>query len=138
MKSVIVCMKEMSKNNLEQNITLFTSIAHGFFNIITAELVKDLKDSNARRPLPPVKFSHQLSTIIENPLDESSDNSDDQTNTSYKPSGIISPPPFYTKRPTRIPKMTRFELFPKRKSSFNQPTNNDNTTDKTSSLQIST
>ena len=34
--------------------------------------------------------------------------------------------------------MTRFSLFPKRKSSFNQPTNDDNTTDKTSTLPIST
>ena len=48
-----------------------------FLNIITAEMANDLKDSHARRPLPPIKSSHQLSTIIENPLDESFDNSGD-------------------------------------------------------------
>ena len=34
--------------------------------------------------------------------------------------------------------MTRFKLFPKRKSSFNQHANNGNTTDNTSTLPVST
>ena len=79
-----------------------------------------------------------MSTIIETPLDESSDNSDDPTITQIKPSGIVSPPPFYTKRAKPIPKMTRFKLFPKRKSSFNQPTRNGNSSDNTSTLPFST
>ena len=98
----------------------------------------DLKDSHARRPLPPMKSSH-LSTIIENPLDHSSDNSNDPTNTSNNPSRIISPPPFYTKRkrPKRLSKMTRFKLFPNRKSSLYQFTNNVITAVNTSPSQDS-
>ena len=62
-------------------------------------MVNDLKDSHTKRPLPPNRSSHQLPTITENRLDESSDNSDDPTNTANNPSGVISPPPFYKKRP---------------------------------------
>ena len=57
-------------------------------------MINDLRDSHTQRPFLPIKSSHQLSTIIENPLDDSSDNSDDQTNTSNKPSRNISPTPF--------------------------------------------
>ena len=32
------------KYNLKNNITLFSSIAHGFFNIFTAHMVNDLHD----------------------------------------------------------------------------------------------
>ena len=42
------------------------------------------------------------------------------------PFGIISPPPFHTKRPKRFPTMTRFTFFPKRKRFFNQPNKNNN------------
>ena len=64
-------------------------------------MVNDLKDFHATRPIPPIRNSHQRSTIVENPLDECSDNWDDLTNTRNKPSGIISPPVFYTKRPKK-------------------------------------
>ena len=97
-------------------------------------MVNDLKGSHARRPLPPIKSSHQLSTTIENLLDENSDNSDHPTNTRNKHSGIRSPLCFHTNRSKRVP---RFKLFPKRKSSFNQPTNDGNTTDNTSIFPIS-
>ena len=33
------------KYNLKNNITLFSSIAHGFFNILTAQMVNDLHDT---------------------------------------------------------------------------------------------
>ena len=33
------------KHNLEQNITIFSSIAHGFFNILTSEMINYLKDA---------------------------------------------------------------------------------------------
>ena len=101
--------------NPKQNITFHSSVAHGVLNIFTAEMVNDLIDSHARRPLPPIKDSRQLSTIIENPLDEPSNNSDDPTNPANKRSGIISPSPFNTKPPKRISKMTGFKLFPQRK-----------------------
>ena len=74
-------------------------------------MIKNLNGSHARIPLPPFESSHQLSTIIENPLDESSDTSDDSTITPNKPCGICSPPPLYTIRLKRNPKMTQFNLF---------------------------
>ena len=66
-------------------------------------------------------------TITENPLDQTSINSiypsDDlqlpsnRNNDSQTSNGIISPPPFYTKRPTRkLPKMSKLKILPKRKS----------------------
>ena len=68
------------------------------------------------------------------PITESSDNSDDPTNPSGKPSRNTPLPLSYTKRTQRIPKMTRFKFFPKRKRSFDQQTNNSNTTSNTSLL----
>ena len=37
------------KYNLAQNITRFSSIAHGFFNILTAEMVNDLNDTHREK-----------------------------------------------------------------------------------------
>ena len=63
------------KYNSEQNITLLSSIAHGFFDILTAEMFNDLNIARPKRPLPPIQSSQfPLSTITENPLDESPDN----------------------------------------------------------------
>ena len=67
-----------------------------------------------------------LSTIIENPLNDSSasldyplDNltlSQTPTNESHKSNGTTSPPPFYTKRPVRkLPKISRLKFLPKQK-----------------------
>ena len=102
------------KDNLDQNITILRSIAHGFFNILTSEMINDLKDALfKKRALGSHKTSSKfsLSTITENPLDQRSINSDypsdnlqlspSRNNDSQNPIGIISPPPFYTKRPTR-------------------------------------
>ena len=102
------------KHNLKQNVTIYSSIAHGFLFIITAEMVNDLKHSRARRQ-PPNKSSHQLSTITENPLDESSDISNDPTIPSHNPSGLFHRhSSIYTKSPKRIPRNTRFKIIPKR------------------------
>ena len=71
------------------------------------------------------KFS--LSTITENPLHQTSINSDypsdklqlspNRNNDTQNSNRIISPPPFYTKRPTRnLPQMSKFKFLPKRKS----------------------
>ena len=38
------------KYNLKNNITLFSSIAHGFFNILTAQMVNDLSDIQNKKP----------------------------------------------------------------------------------------
>ena len=96
-----LCKTILVKYNLKQNIIFLVS-SHDFFINITADMIHDLKDSHTQRPLPPIKCSHQLSTIFKNTLDDPSDNSLDPTNTSTKPSRIHSPPPFYTKRPKRL------------------------------------
>ena len=56
-----------------------------------------------------------------------------RTGISSNPTGITSPPPFYTKRPTRISKMTRFEFLPKRKQYSSQKPNTGQSTSTTSS-----
>ena len=80
----------------KQNITVLSSIANGFFNILTTEIVNDIQAAQSNRR---IKSSQQLSTITENPLDESFNISDDQPNTLSNRTGIISPPLFFTKRP---------------------------------------
>ena len=91
------------KYNLKQNITIFSSIAHGFFNILTAQMVNDLRDTHHQKPALPLKTS------------KSSDNSlDNSTISINNHTGITSPPPFYTKRPNTL-HMTRSKLFPERR-----------------------
>ena len=119
------------KYNLKQNITLLNSIAHGFLNILTADMVHDLKNARSKSSS---KSSHQMSNITDNPVDESSYNPNDTTGISSNPPGITSPPPFYTKRPNRISKMTRFKFLPNRKPYSNQTSLQ--ILYKTSSLQI--
>ena len=62
------------KYNLKQNITVLSSIAHGFLNILTADMVNDLKNARSKRPF---KNSNHLPHITENPLDASSLNPPD-------------------------------------------------------------
>ena len=38
------------KYNPKNNITLFSSIAHGFFNILTAQMVNDLNGNQNKKP----------------------------------------------------------------------------------------
>ena len=89
------------KNNLKQNITIFSSIAHDFFNILTAQMVNDLKDTHPQKPTLPLKTSKYLDNFPDN-----------STNSINNHTGITSPPPLYTKRPNKL-HMTRFNLFPK-------------------------
>ena len=42
---VKLCKTLSIKYDLKNNITLFRSIAHGFFNILTAQMVNDLHDT---------------------------------------------------------------------------------------------
>ena len=115
---IVKLYKTISINyNLKQNITVLSSIAHGFLNILTADMVHDLKNARSKRSL---ESSNHLPNITENSLDESSLNPNDATGISSNPTGITSPPPFYTKRPTRISKMTHFKFLPKRKQYSNQ------------------
>ena len=65
-----------------------------------------------------------MSNITDNPFDESSYNPNDTTGISSNPIGFTSPPPFYTKRPNRISKMTRFKFLPKLKQYSNQTPHN--------------
>ena len=47
---IIKLCKTISINyNLQNNITLFSSIAHGFFNILTAQMVNDLNDTQNKK-----------------------------------------------------------------------------------------
>ena len=118
------------KYNLEQNITIINSIAHGFLNILTADMIHDLKMFVLNHPL---KVHIKCQTLLTNPLDESSYNPNDTTDISSNPTGITSPPPFYTKRPNRISKMTRFKFLPKRKQYSNQTPHNDHSKSNTQS-----
>ena len=96
------------KYNLKNNITLFSSIAHGFFNILTAQKVNDLHDTQNKKSKNPFFKSKSLDHL-----------SDTSTKLSNHSTGITSPPPFYTKRPNKL-QIPKFELFPKRHH-FSQP-----------------
>ena len=120
------------KYNPKQTITVLSSIAHGFLNILTADMVNDLKNVRSKTSS---KGSNQLSPVTENPLDESSFNPNDTTRISSNPTGITSPPPFYTKRSNRVSKMTRFKFLPKRKQHSNHtPPNTQSQSNTQSSL----
>ena len=88
--------------NLKNNITLFSSIAHGFFNILTAQMVNDLNDTQNKKPRNTLLKSKSLDHF-----------SDTFTNLTNFSTGITSPPPFYTKRHNKL-QMPKFKLFPKR------------------------
>ena len=96
------------KYNPKQNITIFSSIAPCFFNILTAEMLNNFTDTQHRKPKLAFETSESLTHMTGNPLDDYSDN---QTNSINNPAGITSPPLFYTKRPIRL-HLTRFKLFP--------------------------
>ena len=85
------------KYNLKNNITLFSSIAHGFFNILTAQMVNDLNDTQNKKPKNPLLKSKSLDHF-----------SDTSTNLINHSTGITSPPPFYTKRPNKLQNLNYF------------------------------
>ena len=120
-----LCKTISIKYNPKQNITIFTSIAHGFFNILTAEIVNDLNNNCHNKPEVAIKDfkSSPLVHVTDNPLDDFSE-PDNQTNHFTNPTGINSPPPFHAKRPIRFNKTARLKLFPKRKQSLHHKTKN--------------
>ena len=81
---------------------MFSSIAHGFFNILTTQMVNDLHDTQNKKPKNPFLKSKSLDHL-----------SDTSTNLINHSTGITSPPPFYTKRPNKL-QIPKFKLFPKR------------------------
>ena len=97
-----------NKYNLKNNITLLSSIAHGFFNIPTAQMVNGLHDTQDKKPKNPILKSKSLDHL-----------SDTSTNLINLSTGITSPPPFYTKRPKKL-QIPKFKLFPK-KHHFSHP-----------------
>ena len=109
-----------NKYNLKNIITLFSSIAHGFFNILTSQMVNDLNDNQNKKP---------KNTLLKSKLlDHFSDTS---TNLINHSTGLTSPPPFYTKRPNKL-QIPKFKIFPKRHH-FSHP----KTTLQTSTLPFS-
>ena len=87
------------KYNLKQNLTLFSSIAHGFFNVLTARMVNGLQETQNKKPKSSTLFKSKS-------LDNFIDTSPNLINNS---TDVTSPPPFYTKRPNKIqfPKFLR-------------------------------
>ena len=81
---------------------MFSSKAHGFFNILTAEIVDDLNDTHKRKPKIALSTSKSLDNLSDTP-----------TNLNYHSTGNTSPPPFYTKRPNKL-QICEFSFFPKR------------------------
>ena len=90
------------KYHLKHNITLFSSIADGFFNIFTAETVNDLNDTQNRKLKNTLLKSKSLDNF-----------SDTSTNLINQSTDITSPPPFYFKSLNKL-QMPKFKLFPKR------------------------
>ena len=88
---------------------MFSSIAHGFFNILTAQMVNCLNDTENKK-----KTKNTL--LKSKSLDHFADTS---TNLIIHSTGITSPPPFYTKRSNNL-QIPKFKLFPKRHH-FSQP-----------------
>ena len=76
------------KCNLKNKITLFCSIEHGFFNILTAQMVNDLHDTQNKKPKNPFFESKPPDYLSDTP-----------TNLINNSTGITSPPLFYTKSP---------------------------------------
>ena len=72
----------------------------GFFNILTAEMVNDLNETQNRKPKNTLLKSKSLDNF-----------SDTSTNLINHCTGITSPPPFNTKRPNKLqmPKLNYFQ-----------------------------
>ena len=107
---IVKLNKTISKKyNLKQYFTLFSSIAHEFIIILTADMVNDLRHKNRKHP----KLALPTSKSHDNFSDTSNRFSDNQTSPTNNTNGITSPPPFNTKRPKKF-RLTRLNLFPKR------------------------
>ena len=90
------------KYDLKNNITFFSSIAHDFFNVLTARMVSDLNETRNKKPKSTLLKTKSLDNFI-----------DTSTNLINHSTDVTSPPPFYTKRPNKL-QFPKFTLFPKR------------------------
>ena len=81
---------------------MFSSIAHSFFTTLTAEMVNDLNHTHRKTPKLTISTSKSLETL-----------SDNQTATISNQPGMFSPPPFYRKRPIKLP-LNNLKVIPKR------------------------
>ena len=98
------------KYNLKNNFTLFSSIAHGLFNVLTAQMVNDLNETQNEKPKSTLLKSKSLDNFI-----------DTSTNLFNLSTDVTSPPPFCTKRPNKL-QFPKFNLFPKRHHNSHQKT----------------
>ena len=96
------------KYNLKNNITVFSSIAHGFFNVLTARMVNDLNETQNKKPKSTLLKSKSLDNFI-----------DTSTKLIIHSADVTSPPPFYTKRPSKI-QFPKFTFIPKRHHNSHQ------------------
>ena len=62
---------------------MVSSLAHGCFNILTAEMVNDLTNTHHQKPKLPPQTSKSLTYLTDNPLDS-----------IKNPTSITSSPPF--------------------------------------------
>ena len=81
---------------------MFSSIAHGFFISLTAQMVNDLHDTQNKKPKNPFFKSKSLDHL-----------SDTSTSLINHSTGITYPRPLYIKRPNKF-QIPKFKLFPKR------------------------
>ena len=81
-------------------ITLFSSIAHDFFNVLTAQKINDLNDTQNKKPKNTLFKSKSLDNFT-----------DTSTHLINHSTGITSPPLFYTKRSNKL-HIPKFKLFP--------------------------
>ena len=103
-------LSNFTKQYLKNNFTLFSSIAHGSFNVLTAQMVNDLSETQNKKPKSTLLKSKSLENFI-----------DTSTNLINHSTDVTSPPPFYTKRPNKI-QFPKFNWFPKRHHSSHQKT----------------
>ena len=90
------------KYNLKNNITLLSSIAHGFFNVLTARMASALHETQNKKPKSTLLKSKSLDNFI-----------DTSPNVMNHSTDVTYPPPYYTKHPNKI-QFPKFNLFPKR------------------------
>ena len=69
------------KYNLKNNITLLSSIAHGFFNVLTARMVNELNETQNKNPKSTLLRSKSLDNFI-----------DTSTNLINHSTDVTSPP----------------------------------------------
>ena len=86
------------------------SVAHGFLNLLTAQMVKDLTETQNKKPKSTLLKTKSLDNFI-----------DTSTNLINHSTDVTSPLRFYTKCPNKI-QFPKLNLFPKRHHNSHQKT----------------